>query len=297
MNRVLRWVLISLGGLIALALVVAGTLYAISARKLSAKHNVAESELVIPSDSASIARGARMLAALPCGQCHGTDLGGSVFADAGPFALMVGPNLTRGRGGRTPPLSDVEWERAIRHGVRRDRTGLMIMPSEVFHKIADDEMAAMIAYLKQIPPVDREVPPTRLRIVGRMVLGAGQVKTAADLAPRTAHVASVDTTPGLEYGRYLVGISGCAQCHGQSYSGGPAFNPEGKAPSNITPTGIGHYTEDDFKQALRTGVRPRGGGPINEEMPWKYYGTLSDGALHSIWLFLKQVPPKQFGER
>jgi len=296
-NRVLRWVLISLGGLVALALVVAGALYAISARKLSAKHDVAERELVVPNDSAAIARGARMLAALPCGQCHGTDLGGNVFADAGPFALLVGPNLTRGRGGRTPPLSDAEWERAIRHGVRRDSTGLIVMPSEVLHAIADDEMASMIAYLKQIPPVDREVRPTTLRIVGRMVLGLGQLKTAADLSPRTAHVASVDTTPGLEYGRYLVAISGCAACHGESFSGGPAFSPTGKPPSNITPTGIGHYTEDDFKQALRTGVRPHGGGPLNEEMPWKYYGTMSDGALHSIWLFLKTVPPKQFAEQ
>ena len=297
MNRVLRWVLISLGGLVALALVVAGALYAISARKLSAKHDVTERELVVPNDSAAIARGARMLAALPCGQCHGTDLGGNVFADAGPFALLVGPNLTRGRGGRTPPLSDTEWERAIRHGVRRDSTGLIVMPSEVLHAIADDEMALMIAYLKQIPPVDREVRPTTLRIVGRMVLGLGQLKTAADLSPRTAHVALVDTTPGLEYGRYLVAISGCAACHGESFSGGPAFSPTGKPPSNITPTGIGHYTEDDFKQAMRTGVRPHGGGPLNEEMPWKYYGTMSDGALHSIWLFLKTVPPKQFAEQ
>lgn len=298
MNRVLRWILISLGGLVALALVVAASLYGISARRLSAKHDApAERELVIPSDSASIARGARLVAALPCGQCHGTDLGGSVFADAGPFALLAGPNLTRGRGGRTPPLTDVEWERAIRHGSRRDSTGLIVMPSEVFHAIADDEMASLIAYLKQIPPVDRDVQPTTLRIVGRMVLGAGQLETAAALSPRTAHVASVDTTPGVDYGRYLVAISGCGSCHGESYSGGPPFGPGGASPGNITPTGIGHYTGDDFTQALRTGVRPRGGGALNEEMPWKYYGTLSDGALQSIWLFLKTVPPKQFGER
>ena len=297
MKRVLRWVFISLGGVIALVVLVAGALWIVSGRKLSAKHDApTEAQLTIPSDSAAIARGARLVNAQPCGQCHGVDLGGNVFADAGPFALLAAPNLTRGRGGRTPPLTDAEWERALRHGLRRDSTGLIIMPSEVFHDIADDETAAMIAHLKQIPAVDREVPPLHLRIIGRMVLGVGQLKTAADLAPRTPHVASVDTTPGVEYGRYLVSVGGCRACHGDSYSGGPGMG-EGKPASNITPTGIGHYSEDDFKQLLRTGVRPHGGEPLSEEMPWKYYGTMSDGQLQSIWLFLKTVPPKQFGER
>lgn len=298
MKRALRWVLISLGGLVALALVAVGALYGLSGRKLRATPvMVAEQALVIPSDSASITRGAKLLAARPCGQCHGPDLGGNVFADAGPFALLAAPNLTRGRGGRNPPLTDAEWERAIRHGVRRDGTPLIVMPSEVFHAITDDEMAKMIAYLRQMPPVDREVPPAKLRIVGRLLLGARQFQTAAELAPRTAHVASVDTTPGVEYGRYLVSVSGCAGCHGESYSGGPAFGPGGKPPANITPTGIGHYTEADFKTALRTGVRPRTAAPLSEEMPWKYYGTMSDGELQSIWLFLKTVPPKQFAEK
>jgi len=297
-KRVLKWVGLTLGGLIALCLVAAGALYALSGRKLSATHDgPTEPALVIPSDSASIARGAHLVDALPCGQCHGTDYGGKVFADAGPFALLVGPNLTRGRGGPNPPLTNVEWERAIRHGVRRAGTPLVVMPSEVFNAIADADLASMIAYLKQLPPVDREVQPTTLRIIGRLLLGAGQVKTAADLSPRTAHVSSVDTTPGLEYGRYLASIAGCQGCHGSSFSGGPGFEANSPPVSNITPTGIGHYTEDDFTNAMRTGQRPHGGGALKEDMPWKFYGKMSDGELHSIWSFLKTLPPKQHGEK
>lgn len=297
MKRALRVILISLGVIVGLAVVAAGTLYALSDRKLGATHDVpAERELVIPTDSASVARGARLTGALPCGQCHGNDLGGKVFADAGPFALLAAPNLTRGRGGRTPPLTDVQWERALRHGVRPDGTGLIIMPSEVFHGIADDETAAMIAYLKQLPPVDREVPPLTLRVIGRMVLGVGQLKPAPEILPPSQHVASVDTTPGVDYGRYLVSIGGCAACHGQSFQGGPGVADGGPPASNLTPTGFGHYTEEDFIRAMRTGTRPRGGAPISEEMPWKYYGTMSDGALRSIYQYLKTVPPKPFGE-
>ena len=296
--RVLKWIGITLGSLLVLALLAGTALYALSGRKLSAKYEVpAEKELVITSDSATVARGAHLVTSLPCGQCHGADLGGHVIADAGPFGLLVGPNLTRGRGGVQPPLTDIEWERAIRHGVRRDGTSLMIMPSEVFTHIADEEMAAMIAYLKQIPPVDREVPRTKLRIIGRLVTGAGQPGTlAAELTPRTAHVATVDTTPTAAYGRYLMSISGCEGCHGAALSGGPGFTPSDPPVSNITPTGIGTWTEADFIRAMREGVRP-GGTKLSDNMPWMYYRNRSDGELRAIWLHLQTVPAKQFAEK
>jgi len=295
-KRVLKWIGVTLGSLLALALVAVGVLYALSGRKLSRKYAVAaEPALTIPSDSATIARGAHLVGSLPCGQCHGADLGGNVFSDAGPFALLAAPNLTRGQGGRNPALTDVEWERAIRHGVRRDSTSLIIMPSEIFHAVSDQDMTAMIAYLKQMPAVDRQVPRLKLRIVGRIVLGLGQVPLVADTTARTAHVASVDTTTGVEYGRYLVHIAGCQGCHGESFSGGPGFSPNDPPVANITPTGIGHYKEADFIRAMREGVGPKG-FPIDSTMPWKYFGKMSDGELRSIFAFLQTVPPKQFQE-
>ena len=98
MKRVLRWLGISLGGLVPLALLVVGVLYALSARTLNATQTIAaEPELAIPNVSTSIERGAHLVASRPCGECHGDDLGGKLVADAGPFALIVAPNLTRGR--------------------------------------------------------------------------------------------------------------------------------------------------------------------------------------------------------
>ena len=297
MKRVLKWIGIALGSVIVLALVAVGVLYAVSGSKLSAKKTIAaEPVLTIPNDSASIERGARLVRSLPCGQCHGDDLGGRVFADAGPFGLLTAPNITRGRGGRQPPLTDAEWERAIRHGVRRDSTSLVIMPSEVFNAVTDQDMASMIAYLKELPPVDRDVPPFKLRVIGRVLLALGQLPLAADTTPKTAHTASVDTTPSAEYGRYLVAISGCQGCHGNSLSGGPGFGPSGGQVSNITPTGIGHYTEADFFRALREGERPRGAAPLSEEMPWKSFRNMTDAQLRSIFMYLQTVPPKQFAE-
>lgn len=297
MKRVLKWIGVTLGSLCGLALLAVAVLYALSGRKLSTKYEIPEERaLAITSDSATIARGAHLVASLPCGQCHGADLGGNVVADAGLFGLLVGPNLTRGRGGVQPPLTDIEWERAIRHGVRRDSTTLLIMPSEVFTHIADDEMAAMIAYLKQIPSVDREVPRTKLRIIGRLLTGAGQpAALAAELTPRTAHVATVDTTPTAAYGRYLVTVSGCEGCHGAALSGGPGFAPGDPPVSNITPTGIGTWTEADFIRAMREGIRP-GGTKLSEQMPWPSFANRTDGELHAIWLYVQSVPPRQFNE-
>ena len=298
MKRVLKWVLITLGGLGSVVVVAACVVYVVGSRKLSARHEIAaESELVVPTDSASIARGARLVGARPCGLCHGEDYGGNTIGDNFLFGRIVPPNLTNGRGGRRPPRTNVEWERAIRHGVRRDGTSLVIMPSASFHAIADDEMAAMIAYLKQIPTVDRETPPMRSGPLQRLLLAAGMFKTSAEEVPAVPHVATVDTTPGLEYGTYLVASTGCRMCHGQSLSGGPA-PVAGEPPfPNLTPIGIGHYSEDDFKRTLRTGRRPSGGPELNELMPWKYFRTLTDDQLHSIWLVLKSLPPKQFGEK
>lgn len=295
MKRALKWIGLALGGVVGLALVAVATLYALSGNKLSAAKPLPEhAPLAVPDDSVTLARGEHLVRSIPCGVCHEEDLGGKVFADAGPFALLSAPNLTSGRGGRQPPLSDQEWELAIRHGVRRDSTSLLIMPSEVFHAISDQDMAAMIAYLKRLPPVDREVPPTKLRVVGRSLLGLGQVPLAADTTPRTAHVASVDTTMGAAYGRYLVTIMACQGCHGAALSGSPAFGPEEPPASNITPGGIGHYTEADFFRALREGVRPPG-TQLHTAMPWQYFRNLSDGELRSIWMHLQTVPRREFG--
>jgi len=296
MARVLRGLGLALGGMLVVALVAAAALYATGGRKLAATHTVPdEPALVLPTDSASMARGAHLVGALSCGYCHGIDLGGKVFGDAGPFALLAGPNLTRGQGGRTPPLSDLEWERVLRHGVRREGTSVFVMPSELFHSISDADMASMIAWLKQVPPVDREVPATTLRVIGRMLVGAGQAQLAVRLMPTAGHVASVDTTPSPAYGRYLATIAGCQGCHGPAFSGGPSPDPAGVPVSNITPTGIGHYTEADFVRALRTGRRPSG-VMLNDQMPWQFVGTMSDAELHALWLFLQTLPPRAFGE-
>lgn len=254
--------------------------------------------LSIVADSASVERGRHLAHSIgTCTLCHGEDLGGDVYMDAGSLGIVAGPNLTAGRGGIAPRLSDEDWVRAIRYGVRQDHASLLLMPSEVYVHLSDRDLASLIAYLKQLPPVDREVPESRLRWMGRLLTGAGRLNLLA--ASKTEPLISVPTVePGVTaaYGRYLVETAGCAGCHGYGLSGGRVAGPPDLPPaSNLTPAGsIAGWTEEDFIRSMREGVRPNGVA-IDEFMPWRTLGRMTDDELRAIWLYLQSVPAKQFG--
>jgi len=254
--------------------------------------------LAIPLDSASLARGRHIAQAIgTCTLCHGPDLGGAVYMDRGPFGIAAGPNLTSGAGGIGAHMEDEDWVRAIRYGVRDDATSLLIMPSEVYVHLSDQDLAALIGYLKRLPPVAREVPRSELRWLGELLTGAGRLNLLT--ASKTAPLISVPAaTPGAnaEYGRYLVEAAGCAGCHGYGLSGGKVAGPRGLPPaSNLTPAGaLATWTEQDFVRAMRKGVRPDG-ARIDEFMPWRSYRSMNDLELRALWAYLRSVPAKQFG--
>jgi mono/diheme cytochrome c family protein len=119
-------------------------------------------------------------------------------------------------------------------------------------------MGSLIAYLRTLPAVDRELPPTSFGLLGRVLLLKGDLNGMFDakeidhLARRSAPPAA-DTT--ADYGRYLAEIGGCTGCHGPTLSGGPipGMPPEARPARNITPEGIGSWTEQDFFKAVRVG--------------------------------------------
>jgi hypothetical protein len=66
--------------------------------------------------------------------------------------------------------------------------------------------------------------------------------------------------------------------------------------SNLTPSGIGRWTEADFTRAMREGKRPDG-TTLDAFMPWEVFRNMSDSDLHALWLYLQSVPPKAFGNK
>ena len=295
-----RRLLIVLGSLVALLVVAWGAVWAASERRLRATWDAPAEALGIPADSVALARGEHLArAVLNCTLCHGEDLGGAVYADMGPVGIVAGRNLTRGRGGVGGERTEGDWVRALRYGVRRDGTSLIAMPSEVFTNLTDADLGAVIAWARQVPPVDRETERSHFRALGRALLATGRLDVlVASKTPRPESRWAGTPGPTADYGRYLADVSGCHGCHGHGLSGGKVAGPPGLPPaSNLTPSGpLANWSEADFFRALREGKRPDGSA-IDPFMPWRTFSRMTDDESRALWLYLRGVPPREFGNR
>jgi mono/diheme cytochrome c family protein len=298
----MRILLRGLAALVAAIAIVMGLLYLLSNRKLNRTLTVQDAPPAIPTDSASIARGRYLVRAITkCVECHGENLGGKLFIDAGPVGKVWSKNLTGGQGGLRDSLTPAQWTAAIRHGVAPNGRPLMVMPTTSYTVLGDDDLGAIIAYVKTVPPVDYIPPKSFLGPLGWFLYTTGRFPTLteADLVRHDGPRAAVPAAgPTAEYGRYLTTIGGCTGCHGPTLSGGaiPGMPPGTRPAANLTPEGIGHYTEADFFTALRTGKRP-GGAPIDSVMPYRFTREMTDDDIRAVYLFLKTVPRKPFGNR
>lgn len=158
------------GSVVVIAFLVVGGLY-LRGRFVARDTPAVTADLPsLSPDSATLARGNHLSHTMGCRHCHGQNLGGQVFADDPPFRLVAG-NLTSGRGGVGDTYSAPEWARAIRHGIGPTGRPLLAMPSVSYHRLSDADTRALIAYLQQAPAVDRELPSTRIRPLGYILMG------------------------------------------------------------------------------------------------------------------------------
>jgi len=285
-------------GSIALALALGAlVVYAASeVRFRRAYDEVAVSPFRAASDPAALERGRHLATAVSkCVACHGADLGGQVFIDAGPLGTVIASNLTTGRGGVLARYSDGQLERAIRHGINADGHALAIMPSNDYNAMSDADLQALIAYLRTVPPVDRELPPTTIRTLGRALYVAGQLPLfpAEMMDHRAPRAAPVPAGVTVEYGEYLATIGGCRGCHGRGLEGtAKGHGPDEPGAANLTPAGeLKSWSEAQFFHAMRTGIRPNGQA-IRAPMPWALTGQMTDGELRAVWMYIKQVPAR-----
>ncbi len=291
-----------LGGLVVLIVLLAGTIYAVSSMRFNKQVAVDDRAPTVVSDSATVERGKHLAGAIAkCEDCHGDDFGGTVVIDGMPFARVVAPNLTKGRGGLGGTLTDEQIITAVRHGVGPTGRALALMPSSGYWYFGDSDVTALVAYLRSLPPVDRELPVTTLGPIGRTLLLAGKLDPLFE-AKAIDHNATRPAVPAAgataEYGAYLVQIGGCTGCHGPGLSGGPVPGgpPDAVPARNLTPEGIGSWSEEDFFRALREGKRPDG-TQLNAFMPVKWTRLMTDDETRAILAYLRTVPAKPYGNR
>lgn len=290
-------------GLVLLAVIVlcVAGVYGFSSYRMNQKIVVNDPAPPIPTDSATLARGEYMVRAIvKCAECHGQDLGGQLFFDGGPLGTFHTPNLTKGSGGVGSVLSDADFVTAIRHGVGPGGYKLKFMPSSDWVKLSDDDVAAVVAYVRSVPNVDRATQPSSVGPLGRALYIAGQLPLFESEMIDHANVTRTNPVAGVTaaYGEYLANIGGCTGCHGPTLSGGkiPGTPPDLKPAANLTPEGIGHYKEADFFRALREGKRPNGTA-IDPFMPVNATKLMTDDDIRAVYAYLKTVPAKPFGGR
>lgn len=249
--------------------------------------------------------------AAPCAICHspmdiagggmqvppGLELTGRSWAAEGaPFlsARNLTPDPETGIGN----LSDDQLARAIREGISHDgRTLFPIMPYPNFRAMPDEDLAAIIVYLRSLTPVRNALPPSDIPFPLNRLMNA---LPEPIYAPVTADL----STPARR-GAHLVRIASCADCHsprddrgnhpeGMEFGGGTAMPFEGRTTvysANITPgvNGIPYYTEDLFIEVMRTGkVKAR---QLDAMMPTAFYRNMTDEDLRAVFAYLKTLKP------
>lgn len=291
MKKVLKWIGMIVGGLLGLSVVAVVILLAITSYRLNRRYSPPPEAVNVPNDQASISRGKYLVENLStCTGCHGPNLAGTFFFNDPAIGQIYSANLTPGDGGAGSEFTDADWVNAIRHGVGPDGKALMVMPAQNFNLYSDEDLGAIIAYLKTISPVDQVSPEPSLTLMARVLFALGSFGKLP--AERIDHNAARPEAPApgvsLAYGEYLVANGTCRDCHGTELNGGIAGPGEPYAP-NLTPGGrLGSWDEAGFVTALRTGVAPDG-KHLAEAMPWKYYSHLTDDDLKAIWMYLHSL--------
>lgn len=239
-----------------------------------------------------------------CGNCHtpqgpngpvpGKELAGGTPFEEG-FGKAFAPNITPDKETGIGKWTDAQIIAAIREGKRPD--GSIIgppMPIALYRGMSDADAKAIVAYLRTVKPVSNKVAKSEYK-----------VPLPPSYGPPVTKVAAPSPKDKIKYGAYLAGPLGhCIECHStpnekgipdfEKKTGGgglPFHGPWGVSyASNITPTGIGKWSDAEVKTAITTGVRPNG-SRLMPPMGVPYYKGIKPADLDAIVAYLRTLKP------
>ncbi len=238
-----------------------------------------------------------------CGNCHtllgpegpvwSMDLGGRLVEDSPAFTAYA-PNITPG--GPIADWSDAELARAIREGIRPD--GSVIgppMPFSMYRGLSDEDLGAIVAYLRTVPAVENIVPASTYNIPLPPAYG-----------PPVGSVSAPPRAVTAEYGAYLAGpVAHCLECHTPMGPQGPKIatdlgrgglefhGPWGvSVAANLTshPDGLAGYSDAEILAMITEGQRPDG-SPMLPPMPYGYFARMTPEDAAALVLYLRTLPP------
>jgi mono/diheme cytochrome c family protein len=240
-----------------------------------------------------------------CGNCHTPKFGplkDVEFAGGFPFKEFgmdaYASNITPDRETGIGKWTDAQIATAIRECKRPD--GSIIgppMPCALYRDLSDRDLAALVAYVKQVKPVKNAVAKSKYPFPLPPAYG-----------PPVASVAETPRADKVAYGRYLAGPAGhCVECHtpfdqpGQpdfaNRLGAGGFPFEGPwgivVSSNLTPdreTGLGTWSDAEIKAAITQGVR-KGGQKLTGPMAFDFYARMTEADLDALVAYLRSLKP------
>jgi len=204
--------------------------------------------------------------------------------------------------------SDGELIRAITCGVNKDGKALFpIMPYLNYNKLSQEDLYSIVAYVRSLKPIEKVVPETELNFPLSLIVKTIPLEKYTPNNP-------VDKSDVVKYGKYLVTIASCFNCHtrmnkgeplpGMDFAGGEEFilfNGHSVVRSaNITPdnqTGIGSWTKEVFISRFKyydsdsTRYVPVGPDEFNTVMPWTMFAGMKEEDLGAIYEYLRTIKP------
>jgi len=300
-----------------LVLVAAFLIYALT--RSGTKYETPYPEITAGKDSSLIARGKYLVyGPAHCVDCHApskdfkrVEAGEEVLLSGGNFFdLPIGkiyvPNITPDNSTGIGSYTDGEIARTLRYGVKKNNEALMdFMP---FYDISDEDLRAIISFLRSEKAVNNPVPKNKWTFMGKIVKALGMIKPMGDgIVPESP---APDTT--AEYGKYIAGsIANCRGCHtkrdlmtgayiGPEYAGQmtlevlnenhQVIEDKHLVTPNLTPdreTGrIFYWDQETFIKRIRQG-RIIAGSP----MPWEAFSRMSERDLKALYKFFKSLKP------
>ena len=270
MNQWLKWSGIALALALAIWLAVPAYAWLAADAVIERSYTLPRSLVQADSSPEAIARGARLVVLAGCTGCHGKDLAGKTLTESG-FTIAAS-NLRA----LTKTYADEDFDRAIRRGLRPDASSLWIMPSQSYVYMHDDDVAAILGYLRALGPKGTVTPPPDFPLAARRLISSGDLQPIAPLALTQMPAESLG--PHYDGGRYIAMIA-CGSCHGGDLAG------SGTAPDlNV----VQRYTRTQFFQLMRRGwshdAHPL---PVMAPLARRRFHNFADWEIDPLYAYLK----------
>jgi len=284
---VVKWVGVAAGTLVGPILLLVSVMAARGIIQLYSPSDRVVPDLQVERTPARVARGQEI--ATWCASCH--SLTGQAPLSGGknlsedvkmPFGDLYPINLTPA--GPLKTWTDGQVFRAIRHGADEKGNRLPVMAAQAVGFLSDEDIHAVIAYIRSQPPVQNETPPPNPSFLAAVMSGAGMLPKRTEIAPDV--IVGPPRGPTAEYGEYMAKWMGCEECHGPNLAGSQG----GFLPPGPNLRSVKGWTREGFIAAMRTGKTPFGKQLDSLQMPWKPLGRYSDDdltALHAYLVTLK----------